>query len=89
MSRVRLSILSILSFVKGREGFTPFGGDVEEIIRKISNAPYESFSFSLEGVDITCDVDYSGYFQATGVGILWPEDDQEHRFSFSFSMQKI
>lgn len=81
-------ILSVLAFVKAQKGSGLFSNEAKNIVKAISNAPFEDFSFSAYGVNITCDIQYSGYMDTTSVGMLWPEENAEANYSFSFSMQK-
>ena len=80
-------ILSILAFAGAQNGNNPFSNDIRKIVEDISESPFESYSFSVYGVNITCDVVYSGYNDST-LGMLFPEEDAETSYSLSFSMQK-
>ena len=82
-------ILSILSFAEAQEENSMFSKEVREIVNGIYESPYESYQLSVHGVDITCDIEYSGYIEAmAAVGILWPMEDAESNYYISFSMQK-
>lgn len=81
-------ILSILSFVRAQRGCSPFSNDVKDIIKQISDSPFENFQFTLHGVSMTCQVEYSGYQPTASIGSLWPEQGAETDYSFYFSMRK-
>lgn len=81
-------ILSILAFVGAQKGSGLFSDEANNIVKAISNAPFEDFSFSAYGVNITCEIQYSGYMDTTSIGMLWPEENAETNYSFFFSMQK-
>jgi len=81
-------ILSILAFVRAQKGSSLFSDEANNIVKAISNAPFEDFSFSAYGVNITCEIQYSGYIDTTSTGMLWPEENEETNYSISFSMQK-
>ena len=81
-------ILSVLSFVRAQKGSGLFSNEGKDIVKAISDASFEDFSVSAYGVQITCEVEYSGYMGTGSMGFLWPEEDAETNYSFSFSMQK-
>lgn len=79
--------LSTLSFVGAQADCLPLDGELEALIRQISEHPFEDFQETLHGVTVTCAVDYSGYFDA-GMGALIPEEDAETAYRFHFSMEQ-
>ncbi|MGM9538124.1 MAG: MerR family transcriptional regulator [Candidatus Onthomonas sp.] len=79
--------LSVLSFVGAQAGSLPLDGELEALIRQISDYPFEDFQEILYGVTVTCAVDYSGYFD-TGEGTLIPDEDAETVYRFHFSMER-
>lgn len=82
-------ILSILSFVGAQDENNLFSNEVKEIVNSIYESPYESYQLSMHGIDIFCDIEYSGYVEAmAAMGILWPMEDAESNYYISFSMQK-
>lgn len=82
-------ILSILSFVGAQDENSLFSNEVREIVNGIYESPYESYQLSAYGIDIICDIEYSGYVEAmAAMGILWPMEDAESNYYISFSMQK-
>lgn len=82
-------ILSILAFAGAQKGNSLFSNQVEKIVEEMWESPFTNYQFSVYGVNITCEVAYSGYYAAT-MGILWPEDDttSSYSYSLSFSMRK-
>ena len=80
-------ILSILAFAGAQKGNSPFSNKVQKIVESIAESPFQSYQFSVYGVNITCDVVYSGYYDTT-MGMLWPMEDTPSSYSLSFSMRK-
>ncbi len=80
-------ILSILAFAKAQSESPLFFNETDDIIQSISAAPFESFSHSVYGVDITCNIEYYGYFDSR-LGFLVPEDTNRTYYALSFSIQK-
>lgn len=81
-------ILSVLAFVRAQKGSGLFSNETNDIVKAISAAPFEDFSFSAYGVNITCEIQYSGYIDTTSMGMLWPKENADANYSISFSMQK-
>ncbi|MGM9592930.1 MAG: MerR family transcriptional regulator [Candidatus Onthomonas sp.] len=79
--------LSTLSFVGAQADCLPLDGELQALIRQISEHPFEDFQETLHGVTVTCAVDYSGYFD-TGGGMLIPDEDVETAYRFHFSMER-
>ena len=86
-SNMEEMFLSILAFAGAQKGSGPFHNQTKGVIENISESPFESFQYSVCGVNIACDVEYSGYFY-TNLGMLWPQEDVESEYSLTFSMQK-
>ena len=80
-------ILSILAFAGAQKGNSPFSNQVQKIVESIAESPFQSYQFSVYGVNITCEVVYSGYYDTT-MGMLWPTEDTPSSYSLSFSMRK-
>lgn len=81
-------VLSILAFVRAQKGSGLRADEVKRIIEVITESPFEDFFFSVYGVSITWDVEYSGYMAVPSMGMLLPEEGAEASCSFSFSMEK-
>lgn len=79
--------LSILAFVGAQNENNIFSNEVENIVASITETPFKSFQYSVYGMNITCEVVYSGYIN-TSSGFLLPMDDTETSYSFFFSIQK-
>ena len=62
--------------------------DVAELIEWILENPYESFSCTINGIRIDCEIVYSGYTPISSIGMFWQENGKTASYSFSFSMQK-
>ena len=86
-SNMEEMFLSILAFAGAQKGSGPFRNQTKSVLENISGSPFESFQYSVYGVNIACDVEYSGYFY-TNLGMLWPQEDVESKYSLTFSMQK-
>lgn len=85
--RPEYMILSILAFAGAQKENGLFKKEVEKIVIEIFESPFQSHQFSVYGVNITCNVEYAGYYD-TKMGVLFPLDDAEYSYSLSFSMQK-
>lgn len=81
-------ILSALSYAGVQEGFFGYVKVRDALVAGIQEHPYEDFSFTENGVHITCEVNWSGY-QQVGEDHLIPEDGREVSYRFSFKMEKI
>lgn len=81
-------ILAILSFARAQKGCSPFSKDIDHIIKQIAESPFEDFQYSVQGVSITCEVEYSGYSNIESMSTLWPEEGVESDYSFHFMMAK-
>ena len=82
--------LCILAFVGAQNENSLFSNQAKKVALDILESPYESYQFSVYGIDITCDIAYSGYSDSY-VGLLWPiwgPGDPTPSYSLSFSMQK-
>lgn len=80
-------ILSILSFVKAQDAKI-FSSEIDSIVQKITESPYESFEYQYKDIRITCKVTHSGYIYLSSVNELWPLEDASTSYSFYFSMLK-
>ena len=80
-------ILSALSYAGVQEGFFGYVKVRDALVAGIQEHPYEGFSFTENGVRITCEVSWSGY-QQVGEEHLIPEDGREVSYRFSFRMEK-
>ncbi|MDD3409130.1 MAG: MerR family transcriptional regulator [Methanobacteriaceae archaeon] len=81
-------ILSIMSFVRARQGYSLLSNDVKALIEQISSSPFEDFHFTAHGISITCNVEYSGYMDTVTIGTLCPKEDAERFYSLDFIMVK-
>ena len=80
-------ILSILAFAGAQEENWLLSNQMDKIVESISQSHFASYQYTIYGVNVTCEVDYTGYTKIN-MGILWPEDDTASRFTLTFSMQK-
>ena len=80
-------ILAALSYAGVREGFPGYVKTRDALVSDIQRRPYESFSLTVNGVRITCQVNWSGYHQVGG-DYLIPAEGQEVRYAFAFRMEQ-
>ena len=80
-------ILSILAFAGAQEENWLLSNQMDKIVEDISQSHFTNYQYNIYGVNVTCEIDYTGYTKIN-MGILWPEDDTESRFTLTFSMQK-
>lgn len=83
----REMFLSILAFAGAQKGNGLLFNQKEKILNSFPESPLEGFHYSFYGVNIACDIEYSGYFN-TYIGTLLPYDDVESYYSLTFSMEK-
>lgn len=81
-------ILSMLAFVGTQKKFTPFSSAFNKVVKIMSRDPFVSFSETLYGIDVSCDIAYSGYHSAQNFGSLWPMENVERSYRFEFSMRQ-
>ena len=77
---------SALAYAGVQDGFWGYLKSRDRLVETIQAHRYESFSFTVNGVTVTCRVDYSGY---AGAGdFLVPLAEEEPSYSFVFSMER-
>ena len=81
-------LLSVLSFAGAKRKGNLFDGGTDKIVTFISEHPFEDFSFTANGVIVTCEVKYSGYMDLGDA--LYPEEgkEQENSFYLCFEMRQ-
>ena len=82
--------LAVLSFVGARDGDWLFRRETDRLVTYIYEHPFESFQFTVNGVAVTCEVEYDGYMYPGASGILIPEEGREadNAFSLRFEMRR-
>ncbi len=77
-----------LSFLLAQREAGLFNDEVQRVVNWIENTPSESFSCSVYGVDVTCDITYTGYENSDGssAAVLFPEEGKRS-FHMLFSMR--
>lgn len=81
--------MSALAFVKAQKGARLFSNQLQEVLTRISEHPYEDFHLAAHGVSLTCDIEHYGYHVFSGNDLLIPrEDTDRHTYSITFVMQK-
>lgn len=81
--------LYVLAFVCARKDCGFFSDEKREILEMVSDSFAESYRFSEFGVDVNCQIEYSGYMESESLDILVPEDDVNACYSFSFEMTRV
>ena len=82
-------ILAIKSFVQAKENFTLLSTDVDKIIENIIQNPHENFEYTVNGIKITCDINFSGYIDyRNDQGILFPDSTKNQEYNLTFSMNR-
>ena len=62
--------------------------DLDPLIDKLNDEPFEDFTMSIRGYALSADYDYSGYLPTEGLGMLWPDDDAaERHYSMVFTLR--
>ena len=79
-------VLSALAYAGVQDGFWGYLKSRDRLVETIQAHRYESFSFTVNGVTVTCRVDYSGYAGARD--FLVPLAEEEPSYSFVFSMER-
>ncbi len=80
--------LLVLSYVKAQSGSGLLNNAADRMVRTIADRPYESFQLSGYGVNVTCEIAYSGYVDVPMMGMQPDGGEEEPHVSFSFSMEK-
>ncbi len=78
--------LAVLSLVCAQPGFGAFSAARVELLEEIWSHPYESFSYTRDGVSVTCQVEYAGFYDTGASGVLLPKEDGETSYSFHFAI---
>lgn len=80
--------LAALAFAGAQEEVGIFSGVRDELVNEINAHPFEDFSVSKAGVEINCAVEYAGYENIPGMGMLIPQTGSQTSFSMVFNMVK-
>ena len=81
-------MLSIMSFVQAQSWYNPFSKETDEVLERVSEAPFEDFQFALHDITIKCDFEYKGYVGDADSGIIVPQEEIESDYYLSFVMEK-
>ncbi len=81
-------VLSALAYAGTQEGFGGYLKHRDRLVETIQDHPYEDFSFEVNGVTLTCQVEYSGYAAGMPADFLLPLSDEKPSYSFAFSMKR-
>lgn len=82
-------ILMALSFVCAQEECSVFSDEWGDMIRLIEDSAFESYEFAYFGVEVSCEVEYSGYEDvAASMNMLWPKEGEKKQFEMKFRMEK-
>jgi len=86
-------IVCAMAFVWARDEFPIFSKEMKELADYINTHSFEDFSISKYGVNIVCDVEYSGYneYWLEAMNRLVPEEnehgDYKNEYHFEFRMK--
>ena len=81
--------LAVLSFVDTHEKIGIFSNVRDDMVEQIKDNSFEDFSFTEAGVNVRCNVEYSGYYYDNGSGMLIPEEPSEKTYyRIEFFMNK-
>ena len=80
--------LAIHSFVQAHAPFLR-NDEVDALLQRISDAPFESFDTTLHGIRIVCHLTYSGYYEGMLGDMLVPIEGQSSSCSLVFTMEKV
>lgn len=81
-------ILAMVAFVGANKRYTPLSSTFNDVVKMIGQDPFGSFEETLYGIDVKCEIAYSGYHSPTNFGSLWPMEDVEQSYRFEFSMRQ-
>ncbi len=80
--------LAIHSFV-GAHAPSLRSDEVDELLQRIDNAPFESFDTTIHGIRIVYQLDYSGYYEGLCGSMLIPVDGETPLCTMVFTMEKV
>lgn len=80
--------MAIMAFVRPQRACGFFNQDLKEVLSFIEENPYTDYRFTVGGVDISCDIEHSGYLNDGSEGILFAQENPDTTFSIVFSMEK-
>lgn len=80
--------LAIHSFVQAHAPFLR-NDEVDALLQRISDAPFESFDTTLHGIRIVYQLTYSGYYEGLLGDTLVPMEGQSPSCSLVFTMEKV
>ncbi len=77
------------SFLLAQKGAGVFDTEARRVVNWIENTPLESFTFSAYGVDVSCEIEYTGYLENADLSteMLLPAEGEKRSFHMIFSMQ--
>lgn len=86
-SNERQMCLAILAFA-GAQKSIHFWDMLSPSWADIVAGPFQEFAFNWGGVDISCQVSYSGYHQVGNYPVLFPEEEGPYHYQMAFVMRK-
>ena len=88
---INIMQLAALSYVCAQPGVGVFSDIPQALTERIAADPFSSFCFEMAGVELRCDVQFSGYMPRLDPeqAFLWAEEEQSGQtFCLTFSMTK-
>ena len=64
-------------------------GEVDELLQRINDAPFDSFETTIHGIRIVYQLDYSGYYAGLAGSMLVPMDGKTPSCTMVFTMEKV
>ena len=81
-------ILAVRAFV-GAHAPSLRSGEVDELLQRINDAPFDSFETTIHGIRIVYQLDYSGYYAGLAGSMLVPMDGKTPSCTMVFTMEKV
>jgi len=78
--------IAILAFAGAREGLDLLSVRLRDLDALVTDEIFNGFSFTKGGVDITCDVQYSGFRENSAAMWLFPVNGKENHYALDFNM---
>ena len=79
--------LAVLSFACAQKGFGLFSGARKELLRTVSDHPWESFRYAHGGITLECTAETQGY-RTSRDGNLFPATEEDRYFRLYFRLAK-
>ena len=81
-------IVAVMAFILAQDDVDVEKREVKELISRIQERPFESFSYEAYGVAVACEISCSGYEVVESSEILFAQEGADTEYSIRFTMQK-